>query len=137
MKALMATDPRPIREDALSGARGEQARARADELQQRRADLAKGQPSTEETVKRARLRAEEALARATAAHHASAKRHVDAGVAHRRAAAVHEQAAMLAADGSGDSHQSAAEHHRDEADRHEHAAVDEVEAGEADARRRS
>jgi hypothetical protein len=133
----MATDARADREDASPEGRGERARARADELQQRRADLAGGQPSTAETVKRARLRADEALTRATAAHHASAQRHVDAGVAHRRAAAAHEQAAMSADDASGDSHQSAAERHRDEADRHEHAAVDEAMAEEADARRRN
>ena len=133
----MATDPRPNREDAPPGARGERARARVDELQQRLADLANGQRSNAETVKRAKLRADEALTRATAAHHAAARRHVDAGAAHRRAAAAHEQAAMQAGDRSGDSHQSAAERHRDEADRHEHAAVDETEAGEADARRRS
>lgn len=131
----MASDPRPNREDASAGVRGEQARARADELQQRRADLADGHPSTDATVKRAQLRAKEALMRATAAHHSSAQRHVDAGEAHRRAAAAHEQAALLAGNRSGESHQSAAERHRDEADRHEHAAVDETMAGEADARR--
>jgi hypothetical protein len=128
--AIMATEPLPD-----FAARGDRARARAKELEQRRADLADGLPVTEQAVKRAHHRAGEALKRAEEAHHASAQRHIDAGQAHRRAAAAHEQAAMLAGDDSGEAHQDAAEHHRDEATRHERAAVDEAAAGESDARR--
>lgn len=134
--ANMAGEPLPDRDEPSFVSRGERARARAQELEERRADLANGLPVTEQAVQRAHLRAEEALKRAEEAHHASAQRHVDAGRAHRRAAAAHEQAAIRAGDGSGDAHQEAAEHHRDEADRHDHAAVDETAAEEADARRR-
>jgi hypothetical protein len=131
----MATGPSPEPDDPPFAARGEVARARAKELEQRRADLANGLPVTGHSVQHAQLRAHEALKRAEEAHHASSQRHIDAGRAHRRAAATHEQAAMLADDGSGDSHQQAAEHHRDEAERHEQAAVDEAAAEELDARR--
>ncbi|HZX54185.1 MAG TPA: hypothetical protein VFE86_05870 [Ilumatobacteraceae bacterium] len=116
-------------------ARGDRARARAEELEQRRADLADGLPVTERAVEHAHQRAEEALKRAEEAHHASAQRHIDASRAHRRAAAAHEQAAMLAGDGPGEVYQDAAEHHRDEATRHERAALEQAAAEEADARR--
>jgi hypothetical protein len=131
----MATDLSPEPEEVAFVARGERARARALELEQRRADLSDGLPVTGHSVERAKLRAHEALKRAEEAHHAASQRHVDAGRAHRRAAATHEQAAMFAGDVSGESHQQAAEHHRDEAQRHEQAAVDEAAAGELDARR--
>ena len=44
-------------------ARGEAARERTTELQQRRADLAAGLPSNAETAKNARLRAQESMQR--------------------------------------------------------------------------
>jgi hypothetical protein len=128
--ATMATEPLPD-----FAARGDRARARAEELEQRRTELADGLPVTEQAVKQAHDRAGEALKRAEEAHYASAQRHIDAGRAHRSAAAAHEQAAMLAGDDSGEAHQAAAEHHRDEATRHERAAIDEAAAGESDARR--
>jgi hypothetical protein len=131
----MATERMPDHDDASFASRGDRARARAEELEQRRADLADGLPVTEQAVKRAHQRDGEALKRAEEAHHASAQRHIDAGRAHRRAGAAHEQAAMLAGDSSDDAHQEAAEHHRDEATRHERAAVDEAAAEKADARR--
>jgi hypothetical protein len=133
--AIMATESLPDDGDASFADRGDRARARAKELQERRADLAGGLPVTERAVEHAHQRAEEALKRAEEAHHASAQRHIDASRAHRRAAAAHEQAAMLADDGSGEVHQDAAEHHRDEATRHERAALEQAAAEEADARR--
>jgi hypothetical protein len=102
--------------------RGEAARARADELRQRRADLVRGIPSTAQTAETARLRAQQSLERAESANRAAAARHTDAGQAHRAAAAVHEQAAIRAGDGSGEAHQDAAEKHRVAAAQHDAAA---------------
>lgn len=107
--------------------RGEAARRRIGELQQRRAELAAGMPSSPETAEQARLRALESLERAMKAHHHAAARHLDAGAAHRRAAASHEQAALQAGDGSGEEHQDAAAVHRAEAAIHDAAAAVEAE----------
>lgn len=110
--------------------RGEAARQRADELQQRRADLEAGLPSTAETAETARLRAGESRARSQRAHHAAAQRHRDAGDSHRRSAAAHEQAAMRTGDAVTGAHQDAAERHRAAAAVHDAAAVDQQhEAG--------
>jgi hypothetical protein len=108
--------------------RGEAARRRADQLHQRRAELASGGPRNAETAERARLHAVESLERARRAHRDAAARHLDAGAAHRRAAAVHEQAALIAGDGAGEAHQDAAEFHRAEAAMHDAAAI--VQAGQ-------
>jgi hypothetical protein len=113
-----------------AAARGEAARRRAGQLQQRRAELASGLPSDAASVERARLHVIESLERAQQAHRDAAARHLGAGEAHRRAAATHEQAAMLAGDGSGEAHQDAAESHRAAAAVHEAAAI--VQAKEAD-----
>jgi hypothetical protein len=98
------------------------AKARADELQQRRSELARGMPSNPESLLLARQRADEAMNRARLAHAAAAAKHVEAGDAHRRAAAAHEEAAMRAGDNAGAAHQDAAARHRDLAHRHDEAA---------------
>ena len=56
------SDPRSDYSDAELRAR--RARARANELRERRDELARGLPATPESVERARRRVEEALARA-------------------------------------------------------------------------
>lgn len=116
-----------VRRDEAAVGRGEAARRRMGELQQRKAELAAGMPSSLETAEQARLHALESLVRAKKAHHDAAARHLDAGAAHRRAAASHEQAALLAGDGSADEHQDAAAFHRAEAEIHDAAAVVEAE----------
>jgi hypothetical protein len=119
---MTVTEPGATGRDGAA-VRGEAARKRAGELQQRRAELASGLPADAATAERARLRAVESLERARRAHRDAAERHLGAGQAHRRAAAVHEQAAMLAGDGEGEAHQDAAELHRAAADKHDAAAV--------------
>jgi hypothetical protein len=131
----VANMARPPDDNLTADARGELARARAEELQQRQADLVEGKPVTKLTAERAQRRAQSALDRAKSAHHDAGTRHEEAGRAHRRAAAAHEQAAMRPGDDSGDAHQTAAEHHRDEADRHDAAALEQFAAEDADARR--
>jgi hypothetical protein len=127
---MTLTEPGPACRDAAA-ARGEAARRRAGQLQQRRAELASGAPANAETAERARLHAAESLERARRAHRDAAVRHLDAGAAHRRAAAVHEQAAMRAGDGDGEAHQDAAEAHRAEAARHDAAAIVQEAEGRA------
>lgn len=103
--------------------RGEAARRRIDELQQRRAELAAGIPSSAETVRLALRHAHDSLERVRRAYLDAAARHLDAGAAHRRAAASHEQAALFARDPTDESHQDAAAMHRAEAAIHEAAAI--------------
>jgi hypothetical protein len=110
-----------------AAARGEAARRRISELQQRRAELAAGMPSNAETVEQARLHARESLERVRKAHRDAAARHLDAGTAHRRAAASHEQAALRARDSAIAIHQDAAAVHRAEAAVHDAAAAVEDE----------
>jgi hypothetical protein len=111
-----------------AGSRGEAARRRISELQQRRAELAAGLPSSPELVQQARLHALEALERVRKAHRDAAARHLDAGAAHRRAAASHEQAALVAGERAGEAHQDAAAVHRAAAAFHDAAALVEEEA---------
>ena len=119
MAADRAESPSPTDRGAL-------ARARADELRERSAELVAGIGATVQSVELARLRADQALDRSRNAHHAAADRHSDAGVAHRRAAAAHEQAVIHACGGSDDDdHQDAAELHRDAARRQDAAATEE------------
>jgi hypothetical protein len=113
---------------AAAAARGEAARRRISELQQRRAELAAGMPSSPYTAEKARLHALESLERVKKAHRDAAARHLDAGVAHRRAAASHEQAALRAGDNAGEAHQEAAAVHRAAAAVHDAAAVVEGDA---------
>ncbi len=103
-------------------ARGEAARRRINELQQRRAELADGMRSSAETAAQARLHALESLERVRQAHRDAAARHLDAGAAHRRAAALHEQVALEARNRAGDEHQEAAARHRAAAEIHDAAA---------------
>lgn len=110
-----------------AAARGEAARRRIGELQQRRAELAAGIPSSPETVDRARLHALESMERVRQAHRDAAARHLDASVAHRRAAASHEQAALRARDKAGELHQDSAAVHRAAAALHDAAAAIEEE----------
>jgi hypothetical protein len=110
-----------------AAARGEAARRRINELQQRRAELAAGMPSSPETAERARLHALESLERVRQAHRDASARHLDAGAAHRRAAASHEQAALVARDRAGEDHQDAAAVHRAAAAIHDAAATVEDE----------
>jgi len=74
-----------------AAARGEAARRRAGQLQQRRAELASGLPSDAETAERARTHALESMERAKRAHR-------DAAEVHRAAAAQHEAAAIVQAE---------------------------------------
>lgn len=114
--------------ERAAAARREAARRRIDELQQRRAELAAGMPSSPQTVETARRRALESLERVRQAHRDAAARHLDASAAHRRAAALHEQAALLAGDGPGEQHQDEAAAHRAEAAVHDAAARKEQQA---------
>lgn len=111
-----------------AAARGEAARRRIGELQQRRAELAAGMPPSVEAVDRARQHALESLERVRKAHRDVAARHLDAGAAHRRAAASHEQAALSARDSATALHQDAAAVHRAEAAVHDAAATIEYES---------
>ncbi len=111
--------------------RAEAARRRAQQLQQRRFELASGLPPDAGTLARARAHAEESLQRAKRAHLAAAEGHVHAGAAHRRAAAAHEQAAILAGDGAGEAHQDAAEVHRAAATEHDAAAIEQQQEAQA------
>jgi hypothetical protein len=112
-----------------AASRGEAARRRIGELQQRRAELAAGMPSSPETVEKARLHARESVRRVRQAHRDASARHLDAGAAHRRAAASHEQAALVARDRASEAHQDAAAVHRAAAAVHDAAAS--VEEGHA------
>ena len=119
----MTTSEMGMTSRRAAAVRGEVARRRITELQQRRVELAAGMPASAETVEKARLYALESLERVKQAHHDAAARHLDAGVAHRRAAASHEQAALLACDEAVDAHQDAAAVHRAAAAVHEAAAI--------------
>lgn len=123
---MTTAEPGAAGREAAAG-RGEAARRRIAELQQRRAELAAGMPSSPETAEQARLHALESLERVLKAHDDAAARHLDAGAAHRRAAATHEQAALQAGDGRGEEHQDAAAIHRAEGAIHDAAAVVEAE----------
>jgi hypothetical protein len=125
----------PDDNDGAAVERGELARLRAEQLQERGRELTAGEPATARTAREAQDRAELALGRAKTAHHAAAGRHLDAGRAHRKAAAAHEQAALRAPENAADAHQSAAERHRDEADRHDAAAIEQFAAEDADRQR--
>ncbi|WIM85866.1 hypothetical protein PT015_13005 [Candidatus Mycobacterium wuenschmannii] len=114
-----------------AAARGEAARRRIGELQQRRAELAAGIPATLESVQQARQHAVESLERVKQAHRDAAARHLDASAAHRRAAASHEQAALRASGKTVEGHQDASAVHRAAAAVHDAAAIVEDEAGEA------
>jgi hypothetical protein len=111
-----------VARERAAAARGESARRRIHELQQRRAELAAGMPCSPQTVEAARLHALDSLERVRQAHRDATARHLEAGAAHRRAAASHEQAALLADDDSGEQHQDAAAAHRAEAAVHDVAA---------------
>lgn len=111
-----------------AAARAAAANKRADQLRQRRVELASGMPASVDTVERAQKYALESLERAKRAHRDAAVRHLDAGAAHRRAAAIHEQAAVWADDDTADAHQEAAASHRAAASYHEAAAVQEEAA---------
>jgi hypothetical protein len=121
------TTAEPAGREAVAS-RSEAARRRISELQQRRAELAAGLPSSPELAEQARLHALEALERVRQAHRDAAARHLDAGAAHRRAAASHEQAALVARERAGEAHQDAAAIHRAEGAIHDAAAAVEEEA---------
>lgn len=107
------------------------AAKRAEQLADLRAELAAGQPVTEDDVALAHRHADDAHIRARRAHLAAAQRHRRAAQAHERAAQVHDRAA---AQGIGDveAHRRAAASHRAARDDDYRAADKDLRLAEAE-----
>lgn len=106
------------REAALPdpGERAARAGQRVEQLRRRRAELAAGKRSSEDSVDQARRYAQDAMDRAAKAHLAASRGHDDAARAHERAANHLQRAALH---GIGDPRRL-----QDEADEHWEAAED-------------
>jgi hypothetical protein len=112
-----------------SSERAAKAQKRVEELNQRRVELAAGEPPSPESVNVARQRAMEAMQRAKAAHHAAAERHDELARLHERMANDYQRAAMRGDDGPPEQLQAKADRHWQAAhDSHLRGREDEAKA---------
>ncbi len=106
--------------------RAAQVERRVKELRQRRAELAAGERSSQESVSLARHRAEESLQAAEDAHRAAARRHEELARVHERTANTYQRAAMDVRGASPRLQEAADEHWQAAHDSHLDAVADEA-----------
>jgi hypothetical protein len=121
----MSEHPTPERSSPAE--RAAEVERRVKELQQRRAQLAAGEPPSLDSVNVARDRAADSMRRAREAHHAAALRHEELARVHEQTANTYQRAALEGV-GPSDHLQQAADHHWQAAhDSHLDAVEDEAQ----------